>query len=196
MAQSHQSAFQTEALQTAHDADIRVEDREDMDRQLRLYQGLLDEALADADTPPGALADLHYKVAQMQYYTDHYDSAKHHAQHALLLRTAQQDKRGEADSHRLLGHLALREADLKRARAEYEAALPIYETIGDRLGAANTRQALGDLALREADRETAQRLVTEAMRPPPQNCLQMRVIFGSKLAPRIWHKKPSANVNA
>jgi tetratricopeptide (TPR) repeat protein len=165
LAPEHRPQFHAEALQQAREADIRIEDLSDIERQLRLYNGLLDDALADPQAAPNDLADLHHKVAELHYYTDHVALARAHAEQALALRQTQPDQqRGQADSHSLLGDLALREDDLKSARAHYEAALPVYQTIGDRLGEANTRQALGDLALREDDLETAQALVEQALR--------------------------------
>jgi len=61
-----------------------------------------------------------------------------------------------------LGDLLLREADLKGARAQYEAALASYRQIGDRLGEANTLRALGNLALAEKRIEDAVRQCSEA----------------------------------
>ncbi|MCP4209898.1 MAG: CHAT domain-containing protein, partial [Halieaceae bacterium] len=60
-----------------------------------------------------------------------------------------QDQDGQANVHKALGDLALREDDLAGARQHYQAALDIYPAIGARLGQANVHKALGDLALRE-----------------------------------------------
>ncbi|MFQ3536774.1 MAG: tetratricopeptide repeat protein, partial [Aggregatilineales bacterium] len=41
--------------------------------------------------------------------------------------------------------LSVQRSELEAARAYYDRALPLYETIGARLGLANTLKALGDL---------------------------------------------------
>ena len=70
---------------------------------------------------------------------------------ALKVAEAGQDRAWAANTRLALGDLALRQADLAGAGAQYQAALADYQALGDRLGAANTRQALGDLALRQDD---------------------------------------------
>ncbi|MBL8156578.1 MAG: TIR domain-containing protein, partial [Anaerolineae bacterium] len=59
--------------------------------------------------------------------------------------------RGQANTLKALGDLALAQSDLAGARGYYDRALPLTEQIGDRLGQANTLRALGDLALAQSD---------------------------------------------
>jgi hypothetical protein len=61
------------------------------------------------------------------------------------------DKHGEANTLQALGDLNVRTDALEAARANYEAALPIYREIQARLGEANLYQSLGNLKLAEHD---------------------------------------------
>ncbi|MFQ3537118.1 MAG: NB-ARC domain-containing protein, partial [Aggregatilineales bacterium] len=69
------------------------------------------------------------------------------------LRAAQRASypRGEANTLKALGDLSVQRSELEAARAYYDRALPLYETIGDRLGLANTLKALGDLSVQRSE---------------------------------------------
>ncbi|MBX7234721.1 MAG: hypothetical protein K1X65_10075 [Caldilineales bacterium] len=142
---------------------LSIDSREDLQRQLRLYEGLLDDLQGQPDAPRLFLADLHHKAGRAAYYLDQIPQAVAHARAAYDLAAGQEDKELEADILKALGDLALREADLAGARRSYEAALAIYPGIGDRLGEANVQKALGDLALREADLAGARRRYEAAL---------------------------------
>ncbi|MBM4458369.1 MAG: hypothetical protein FJ011_11480 [Chloroflexi bacterium] len=136
---------------------ISLGDKEEIQRQLRLYLGMLDDLAGQDDAPPLFVAELHDKIARLAYYLDELPLSRTHAEISLQLAREQQDMGLEANVRKALGDLALREADLAAARRHYEAALAIYPGIGARLGEANVLQALGDLALREADLAAARR---------------------------------------
>lgn len=125
---------------------LSIDSREDLQRQLRLYEGLLDDLQGQPDAPRLFLADLHHKAGRAAYYLDQIPQAVAHARAAYDLAAGQEDRELEADILKALGDLALREADLAGARRQYEAALAIYPGIGDRLGEANTLFGLGELS--------------------------------------------------
>jgi tetratricopeptide (TPR) repeat protein len=143
--------------------DIRIDSLDEVERQLRLYLGLLDELSADDGTPSNYLANLHYKIARLAYYVDRLPEARQHTEMALTLAKELDEQRLIADTLQALGDLELREANLAQARQRYQAALPIYQTIGDRLGEANVLQALGDLELREANLSQARQRYQAAL---------------------------------
>jgi len=139
------------AWQAAPQAAAWMTDREDRERELRLYEELLRDYQADPSTPARTLFDLHTRLSRLLYYSGRFDESRQHALAALEL-CDRLDRPGDrADTLHLLGDLALREDDLAGARKSYQAALPIYRAIGSRLGEANSLRALGDLALHEAD---------------------------------------------
>jgi tetratricopeptide (TPR) repeat protein len=137
--------------------DMRMDNMEEIQRQLRLYQGMLSDLDRKGEAPPLFVAELHYKIARLAYYLDQLTLAHAHAEAACHLAQEQEDLTLQANVLQALGDLALREDDLAAARRHYEAALAIYPGIGDRLGEANVRKALGDLALREDDLAAARR---------------------------------------
>jgi tetratricopeptide (TPR) repeat protein len=150
------------AWQAAPEAPAWAIDREDKERELRLYEELLRDYQADPSTPARTLFDLHSRLSKLLYYSDRVSESRQHAMAALEL-CDQLDRPGDrADTLKALGDLGLREDDLKGARARYEAALPIYRAIGDRLGEANTLKALGDERLAADDAEAGLQFYRQA----------------------------------
>lgn len=129
--------------------DISIDNLDETQRQLRLYQGLLEDLDGQPDAPPLFLADLHLKVARLAYYVDQQPLARQHAQAALDIAVEQDAARLRADSVQALGDVHVRLAEYQEARARYEAAQPIYRAIGARLGEANCHFGLADIDRRE-----------------------------------------------
>jgi tetratricopeptide (TPR) repeat protein len=65
------------------------------------------------------------------------------------------DAQREAEASFALGVIASDRSDHEGARAQVEAALPLYRRVGDVLGEANCIQRLGDIALERSDHEGA-----------------------------------------
>ena len=63
--------------------DLSIESYEDAVRQLRIYQGLLDDYLVLPDAPPQTIANLHRKVALTLNYLDRREEALPHLQELL-----------------------------------------------------------------------------------------------------------------
>ena len=103
--------------------EIGLGDKEELQRQLRLYLGMLDDLAGQDDAPPLFVAELHDKIARLAYYLDDLPLSRTHAEVALQLALEQKNAALEANVLRALGDLALREADLAAARRRYEAAL-------------------------------------------------------------------------
>ncbi len=148
---SIQHSLPEQTLNSYASADITIESLEDIQRQLRLYQGLLDDLLAASDPPHAFLAELYLKVARLSYFVDRLSLAREATHAAATLAEELEDANLSASAAKMNGDLALREDDLAGARQHYQAALDIYPAIGARLGQANVHKALGDLALRESD---------------------------------------------
>ncbi|HHW86624.1 MAG TPA: tetratricopeptide repeat protein, partial [Chloroflexi bacterium] len=123
----------------ARSSDIVIDDWENILRQIRITQGLLDELLATPDTPPAVIASQHLRLGRLCYYVDRLPAARTHLKAAEAQAAAVDDPRFAADVQKALGDLALRAADLGEARRCYEAALAIYPHIGARLGEANVQ---------------------------------------------------------
>lgn len=114
-------------------------------RQLRLYQGLLEDLDGQPDAPLLFLGDLHLKVARLAYYVDQVPLARQHAQVALDIAVDQSAARLRADSIRALGDVHVQLSEYQEARARYEEAQGSYRAIGDRLGEANCYLGVADI---------------------------------------------------
>ncbi len=139
------------AWQGAPDTSPWMIDREDRERELRLYEELLREYEADPATPARTLFDLHFRISRLLYYSDRAAESRQHALRALALAEQLDRPADRANTLQALGDVGLREADLAGAQGSYEAALEIYRAIGDRLGEANTLQGFGDERLAAGD---------------------------------------------
>lgn len=125
--------------------EISIDNLEETQRQLRLYQGLLEDLEGQPDAPPRFLADLHLKTARLAYYVDQVPLARRHAQAALDIADDLDDARLRADSIQTLGDVHWMLDEYEAARVRYEEALPIYRAIGARLGEANCYFGLADV---------------------------------------------------
>ena len=137
----------------AQRSDIVIDGWENILRQIRITQGLLDELLATPDAPPTVIAAQHLRLGMLCYYVDRLPAARTQLESAESLASAVEDPHFSADVQKALGDLALREADLAGARRRYEAALALYPQLGDRLGEANVLQSIGNLQRAEGDLE-------------------------------------------
>ena len=73
------------------------------------------------------------------------------------------DRWAEANCLRSLGDLKARLADLDGARADYEAALPLFRAVQDRLGEANCLRSMANLAVAEGRLGDARSLYETAL---------------------------------
>lgn len=133
------------AWRTAPDTQAWLIDREEKERELRLYEELLRDYQADPSMPARTLFDLHTRISRLLYYSGRTAESRQHALAALQLSEQLDRPQDRANTLHALGDLGLCEDDLSGARASYEAALALYRAIGDRLGEANALQRLGDL---------------------------------------------------
>ena len=142
--------------------DISIDNLDETQRQLRLYQGLLEDLAGQADVPALFLGDLHLKVARLAYYVDQVPLARQHAQAARDIAVEQDAARLRADSIQALGDVHGRLDEYAEARARYAEAQPIYRAMGDRLGEANCIRALGDVHVQLAEYAEARARYEEA----------------------------------
>jgi hypothetical protein len=98
--------------------DISIDNLDETQRQLRLYQGLLEDLDGQLDAPPRFLADLHLKVARLAYYVDQIPLARQHAQAALDIANHLVDVKLRADSIKALGDVHVRLSEYGEARAQ------------------------------------------------------------------------------
>ena len=127
---------------------LDIQNYDDAVRQLRIYQGLLDDYLGLPDAPPQTVADLHGKVASLLNYLDRREEALPYLQELLTLADSLKDKNLKAEA---LTNLA----QLERIRSGNPTAILLLEearllattpfmraTIAYNLGSALTYQEL------------------------------------------------------
>ena len=100
--------------------DLSIESYADAVRQLRIYQGLLDDYLALPDAPPRTVADLHRKVALTLNYLDRREEALPHLQELLELA----DKLGD---NNLKAEVLTNLAQVERIRSGAPTAIRLLE---------------------------------------------------------------------
>ncbi len=97
------------------------------------------------------------------YELSQYAQATRQFQRALLLAEREHDAAGEADAHRGLGEVFLKESRYGAAQGILEEALAEYQAEADSLGAARDLQALGTLARLKGDWKTARQLYQQSL---------------------------------
>lgn len=83
--------------------EISIDNLEETQRQLRLYQGLLEDLEGQPNAPPRFVADLHLKVARLAYHMNQFLLARQHAQISFDIAVEQDAARLRADSIQVLG---------------------------------------------------------------------------------------------
>ncbi len=158
-------------------------DYTDGERQIRLYQGLLEEYMQADDAPLDTVLDLHNKLFYLYDEMANYQKARQIAEAHLALAQKNEDSEGEARALNNLGKVLQDLSDLAEARACYERALHILEEVHDRgveeaqspniasvinnLG--RVLRALGDLAKARAYYERALRIFEAVYGPDHPN---------------------------
>ena len=77
---------------------LGIESYDDAVRQLRLYQGLLDEYLSQPETPAPTLLDLHSKTARLLAYLDRREEALPYLEAQLALAEQTGDRNAQAEA--------------------------------------------------------------------------------------------------
>ena len=147
----------------AQRSDVAIDDWENILRQIRITQGLLDELLAAPEVSPSVMATQYLRLGKLSYYVDRLDDARSHLNAAESLAAQTDNLELQANVQKALGDLALREADLGEARRRYEAALAIYPQIGARLGEANVLASLARIEVLDGRSESAMDLLSKAI---------------------------------
>ncbi|MFN3334268.1 MAG: hypothetical protein ACK47M_17295, partial [Caldilinea sp.] len=89
----------------ARSSDIMIDDWENILRQIRITQGLLDELLATPDAPANIIAAQYLRLGRLCYYVDRLPAAHTHLAAANALAAAVDDPRFTADVLQALGDL-------------------------------------------------------------------------------------------
>ena len=113
---------------------VRFADRADWERQVRLYQGLLDEYQQSGSPPADTMFDLYGKLAYLYYATSDYRRTGELAHRQLALAKEIDDPRRYALALNNIGLVYDNLGERRRALEYYEQALPIMREVGDRSG--------------------------------------------------------------
>lgn len=147
---------------------------EETQRQLRLYQGLLEDLEGQPDAPPRFLADLHLKVARLARYVDQVPLARRHAQAALEIADGLDDTRLHADSVKALGDVHLEEDNEAAALAAYQDAFERYIALGLPDAAAGALTSQASIYNRRKEYALSLPLYTQAIELAPANPIWYR----------------------
>ena len=141
---------------------VRIESAQDIERQIRLYAGLLREYQA-AQSQPEAQAGLHNKLGRLHEFIGRYDEAREHWQNQLELGQQLGDEEMQAGALHNLGVLAQDQGDYPAARDLYTQSLDIERRLGNQAGIAQTLHQLGLLAQAQGDYPAARDLYTQSL---------------------------------
>ena len=103
---------------------VRIESREDWERQLRLFSGLLREYEAEKG-PATARAELYGKIGYLMYFDGQFDEARQHLEAQLALAQEAGDRRQQADALNNLGRIVQRQQGRLAALEWFERALDV-----------------------------------------------------------------------
>jgi tetratricopeptide (TPR) repeat protein len=101
-------------------------DRADWERQVRLYQGLLEEYEEQNDAPADTMFDLYDKLVDLHYEMANYRKVAELVQEQLVLARESGDQEQMAQGLGNLGDVQYALGDLAGARASFERALAIF----------------------------------------------------------------------
>jgi tetratricopeptide (TPR) repeat protein len=113
---------------------VHFADRADWERQVRLYQGLLDEYQQFKDAPADTMLDLYDKLAYLYYVISDYQRTGELAHRQLALAEETANRRQYAAALTNIGVVYDSLGEPRRALEYYEQALPINREVGDRSG--------------------------------------------------------------
>ena len=122
---------------------VRFADRADWERQVRLYQGLLDEYQQSGSPPADTMFDMYGKLAYLYFATSDYRRTGELAKRQLALAKEIDDPRRHAQALNNIGLVYDNLGERRRALEYYEQALPIRREVGDRSGEATTLNNIG-----------------------------------------------------
>jgi tetratricopeptide (TPR) repeat protein len=142
---------------------VRFVDRADWERQVRLYQGLVEEYEQSDDAPADTLLDLYDKLAHLYYTVNDYRQAGELARRQQVLAEESGDHRRYAEALNSIGLIYRALGDNYRALEYYERALRIRREIDDRAGEAATLNNIGVLHDKLGEKQQALRCYAEAL---------------------------------
>jgi len=122
---------------------VRFADRADWERQVRLYQGLLEEYEQSEEAAADALFDLHGKIGRLHYAVSDYRRATQSAQRQLALAEKGHNEHWRAIALTNIGAAYDSLGKRRQALEYYEQALLIMREVGDRSGEATTLNNIG-----------------------------------------------------
>jgi tetratricopeptide (TPR) repeat protein len=125
---------------------VRIESAADVQRQIRLYEGLLNEYRGRTDVPAATKLDLHYKLGYLYWFAGRWDEAAAEFQAELTLAQESGNKIAAAQSLRHIGVVAQERGDYDAALDLYRRSLEIMEALGDRAGVSASLHQMGTVA--------------------------------------------------
>jgi len=126
--------MQVGQMQALIESDLHLDSREEAERQLRLYLGLLEEAQSQSDAPPLWRAGLHGRISRLARHLAQYPIAQEQGEAALALFRASGDRAGEGTMLNNISLIYQAQGDYGRALGYLERSLAIRQEIGDRAG--------------------------------------------------------------
>lgn len=141
--------------------ELSVESFDDALRQLRLFQGLLDEYPTQSDVPPQTLNDLYTKVAGLLNYLDRREEALPYLHAQLELARQSNDREMEAQALTNLAQVERIRSGRQEAIALLEQALPLTSSPRLRAGILFN---LGSALIWRGEADRSLRLLDEALR--------------------------------
>jgi tetratricopeptide (TPR) repeat protein len=134
---------------------VRIESAADVQRQIRLYKGLLNEYRDRTDVPAANRLDLHHKLGYLYRFAGRWEEAA--AEWQAELAQAQQlgDKRAEAQSLHNMGIVAQDRGDYDTALDLYRRSLEIMKALDDRAGVSTSLHNMGMVTQARGDYDAA-----------------------------------------
>jgi tetratricopeptide (TPR) repeat protein len=142
---------------------VRFVDRADWERQVRLYQGLLEEYRRSDDVSVDTLLDLYDKLFRLHHVVGNYRRSDELAHRQLTLAGESDNRAGLAASYNNIGLIYADRGDYEAALEWYQKSVEIAEELGDRAGLAISYNNIGWLYLEEGNLEQGAAYLEKAL---------------------------------
>lgn len=160
---SNQAESSFQVMQSVLAEPLNFRDRGDLDRQISMYQGLIQEYSQQDPPDDRFLAGLQLRLASAFRLLGRIEQAEDHAREALVRCQRAGDKGAEASALHELGISALERWRLDEAEALHRQGLTISEQVGDEAGMATSYHDLGRVAELRQELDEAEQWYRKAL---------------------------------